>query len=65
MFKELCKNTDCAAVRDDEFSEPCNICDGYFKDDGLNDILFTEEEPNGGKGVCDICKKITSQMSKM
>ena len=53
---ELCKNTDCVAELDDENIEKCNICDGYYKDDGLNDILFIEEEPNNTKGTCDLCK---------
>ena len=54
---ELCKNTDCVAEKDDEYSESCNICDGYYKDDGLNDILFIEESPNNKKGSCDLCKE--------
>lgn len=65
----LCKNTDCERYPDDEdFDkdneadyEPrgewqkCNICDGYFVDDGLNDILFIEEEPNNRKAQCHLC----------
>jgi hypothetical protein len=65
----LCKNTDCERYPDDEdFDkdneadyEPrgelqkCNICDGYFVDDGLNDILFIEEEPNNRKEQCHLC----------
>ena len=42
----LCKNQDCSAVKTDEYNERCQICDGYFMDDGLNDILFIDEEPN-------------------
>ena len=54
--QELCKNTDCVAVRNDEFTEHCNICSGYYNDDGLNDILFIEEEPNNRKGTCELCR---------
>jgi hypothetical protein len=53
----LCKNTDCVAEKNDDYSESCNVCDGYFKDDGLNDILFIEEEPNNKKASCDLCKE--------
>ena len=55
--KELCINTDCVEEKTDEYDEECNICDGYYKDDGLNDILFIEEEPNNKKANCDLCKK--------
>ena len=41
-----CKNQDCSAVKTDEYDKKCQICDGYFMDDGLNDILFIDEEPN-------------------
>ena len=68
---KLCKNTDCERYPDDEDfdkdneaeyeprgeCQKCNICDGYFVDDGLNDILFIEEEPNNQKGGCDLCGK--------
>ena len=52
----LCKNTDCVAEKNDDYSESCNVCDGYFND-GLNDILFIEEEPNNKKASCDLCKE--------
>ncbi len=55
--KELCINTDCVEEKTDEYDEECNICDGYYKDDGLNDILFIEEDPNNKKANCDLCKK--------
>ena len=57
---DLCKNTDCVGEENEEYTESCNICDGYFKDDGLNDILFIEEEPNNRKASCDLCKKTKS-----
>lgn len=53
---KLCKNTDCIAEKSDE-NEKCGICDGYYIDDGLNDILFIEEKPNNRRHSCDICKK--------
>ena len=35
--------------------EKCQLCDGYFIDDGLNDIYFLEE--NGESGSCSLCGK--------
>ena len=55
--KKLCKNTDCVAEENDEYDESCNICDGYYKDDGLNDILFIQEEPNNEDAICNLCGK--------
>mgnify|MGYP001151480888 CR=1 FL=1 len=60
MSEVLCKNEDCVAIQDDEFTEKCSICDGYYADDGLNDILFIEETPNNKTGSCDLCKKTTN-----
>lgn len=68
---ELCENMDCERYPDDEdFDkeneeeyEPsgqwlkCNLCDGYFNDDGMGDILFIQEEPNNQKAQCDLCGK--------
>ena len=51
----LCKNQDCSAVKTDEYDKKCQICDGYFMDDGLNDILFIEESPNEKHGSCHLC----------
>ena len=51
---KLCKNQDCSEEPTDE-SEKCKICDGYFIDDGLNDIYFLEE--NGESGECSLCGK--------
>ena len=53
---KLCKNTDCISNKSDDY-EKCSICDGYYIDDGLNDILFIEEFPNNKKHSCDLCKK--------
>ena len=67
---KLCKNTDCERYPDDENFvkeneeeyEPrgqwkkCVLCDGYFDDNGFNDILFIEEESNN-QCQCDLCGK--------
>ena len=53
----ICKNEDCSKEKDDEYTEKCSICKGYYKDDGLNDILFIEEEPNNRNASCELCKK--------
>ena len=55
--EDLCKNEDCVLNKDDEHDEKCSICPGYYKDDGLNDILFIQEEPNNKNASCDLCKK--------
>lgn len=68
---ELCKNMNCErfpldwdftkdtheTYEEDEWKS-CAICDGYFNDDGLGDILFIEEEPNNRNASCDLCGKI-------
>lgn len=56
---KLCKNTDCSDKKTDE-NLKCSICDGYYIDDGLNDILFIEEPPNNNdneKHSCELCNK--------
>lgn len=66
----LCRNQDCLRYPDDELFDEnneneyessewikCSLCDGYFIDDGLNDILFIEEEPNNYNHSCDLCGK--------
>ena len=66
----LCRNEDCVRFPDDEMFDKdneeeyedsewikCSLCDGYFNDDGLNDILFIEEEPNNYNHSCDLCGK--------
>jgi hypothetical protein len=67
---ELCENMDCERYPPDwdfESDTPetyeegqwikCCLCDGYFNDDGLGDILFIEEVPNNRGGGCDLCGK--------
>ena len=68
---KLCKNMDCERYPPDwDFEEDteenyedgqqwvkCNLCDGYFNDDGMGDILFIEEEPNNQQAECSLCGK--------
>ena len=67
---KLCENQDCLRYPDDEDFDKdnekdyengqwkkCSLCDGYFNDDGLNDILFIEEEPNNNRSSCTLCGK--------
>lgn len=51
----LCKGTDCSKKKTDVFTNKCAICDGYFADDGLNDIFYVEEKPNRPTGACHLC----------
>lgn len=67
----LCKNMDCQRYPDDWDSEEdteetyqegqwkkCCLCDGYFDDDGMGDILYVQEEPNNQEDVaCNLCGK--------
>lgn len=67
----LCENTDCERYPDDEDFDKdneeeyegngewkkCALCDGYFVDDGFNDLLFISEEPNKKEAQCDLCGK--------
>jgi hypothetical protein len=67
---KLCENMDCERYPPDwDFEEDtedtyqegqwkkCCLCDGYFDDDGLGDILFIEEEPNNKTAECEMCGK--------
>ena len=68
---KLCVNMDCERYPPDwDFDEDteenyedgrqwvkCCLCDGYFNDDGMGDILFVQEEPNNQKAGCDHCGK--------
>jgi hypothetical protein len=67
---KLCVNMDCEQYPDDWDSEEdtedtyqegqwkkCCLCDGYFYDDGMGDILFVQEEPNNQEAECDLCGK--------
>ena len=67
----LCENMDCERYPPNwDFEEDtdenyetgqqwvkCYLCDGYFNDDGIGDILFIEEEPNNKTAQCDLCGK--------
>ena len=66
---KLCINNDCERYPPDWDPESdtestyqegqwkkCCLCDGYFDDDGLEDILYVEEEPNNQEDVaCNLC----------
>ena len=54
QLKNLCINTNCSAEMTDDFSEKCLLCDGFYSDDGLNDVLFIEEEPNNRSAECSL-----------
>ena len=67
---KLCRNMDCIRFPPDWDEEEdteetyqegqwkkCCLCDGYFDDDGLGDILFIEEEPNNSRASCNLCGK--------
>jgi hypothetical protein len=66
----LCENMDCERYPPDwDFEEDteetyqedqwkkCSLCDGYYNDDGMGDILFVQEEPNNQEAECDLCGK--------
>jgi len=67
---KLCENMDCYRFPPDwDFEEDteetyqedqwkkCCLCDGYFNDDGMGDILFVQEEPNNQQAECSLCGK--------
>jgi hypothetical protein len=67
---KLCENMDCEryppdwdAEQDTEETyqedqwQKCCLCDGYFNDDGMGDILFVQEEPNNQEAGCSLCGK--------
>jgi len=67
---KLCVNMDCERYPDDwDFEEDtedtyqegqwkkCCLCDGYFDDDGMGDILYVQEEPNNQEAECNLCGK--------
>ncbi len=68
---KLCENMDCERYPEDwDYEEDtedtyqegqwkkCCLCDGYFCDDGMGDILFVQEEPNNQEDVgCSLCGK--------
>jgi hypothetical protein len=68
----LCENMDCERYpEDDDFDkeneeeyesggqwQKCGLCDGYFNDNGMGDILYVQEEPNNQEDVgCSLCGK--------
>jgi hypothetical protein len=66
----LCRNMNCERFPPDWDEEEntidnyegdqwqkCTICDGFFNDDGIGDILFIEEEPNNEEAECELCGK--------
>ena len=66
----LCINMDCEKYPPDWDAEQdteetyqedqwkkCCICDGYFNDDGMGDILYVQEEPNNQEAECSLCGK--------
>ena len=67
---KLCENMDCERHPpdwdDEEDTEDtyqegqwkkCNLCDGYFDDDGMGDILYVQEKPHNKEAECDLCGK--------
>jgi hypothetical protein len=67
---KLCVNMSCERYPPDWDSEEdteetyqagqwqkCKLCDGYFNDDGLGDILFVQEDPNNQEAECSLCGK--------
>ena len=67
---KLCENMDCEQYPPDwDYEEDtedtyqqgqwkkCCLCDGYFDDDGMGDILYVQEEPNNQEAECDLCGK--------
>jgi len=67
---KLCVNMDCARYPPDwDFEEDtedtyqedqwkkCCLCDGYFNDNGMGDILFVQEGPNNQETECNLCGK--------
>ena len=67
---QLCENMDCERFPPDwDFEEDteetyeedqwkkCCLCDGYFDDNGMGDILYVQEEPNKQEAECSLCGK--------
>jgi len=67
---ELCENMDCEryppnwdfeedteeTYQEDQWKKCC-LCDGYFDDNGMGDILYVQEEPNNKEAECSLCGK--------
>jgi hypothetical protein len=58
---KLCKSEDCSPTEDDEHTEKCMLCDGYFADDGLNDCYNLDDNDEGG--WCSLCNKHSDQVN--
>ena len=67
---KLCVNMDCVKYPPDWDAEKdteetyqedpwlkCNQCDGYYNNDGGEDILYVQEEPNNQEAECSLCGK--------
>ena len=57
---KLCENMDCERCPSEGQWGKCNLCDGYYNEDGLGDILFIEEAPNNKRAQCELCGKDTN-----
>lgn len=67
---KLCENMDCEryppdwdpeqdteeTYQEDQWKKCC-LCDGYYDDNGMSDILFVQEEPNNQEAGCNLCGK--------
>ena len=49
---KLCKSMECKLIKDEEWNMKCAVCDGYYKDDGLHDILDVNDDENC---FCHLC----------
>ena len=67
---KLCENMDCVRYPPDyDYQEDteetyqqdrwkkCCVCDGYYDNDGMEDILYVQEEPNNQEVECSLCGK--------
>ena len=50
---KLCKSTECKLIKDEEWNMKCAVCDGYYKDDGLHDILDVNDDENRSCKLCE------------
>ena len=52
IVDKLCKSTPCQLIKDEEWNMKCSMCDGYYKDDGLHDILDVNDDENRSCKLC-------------
>ena len=52
IVDKLCKSTPCQLIKDKEWDIKCSMCDGYYKDDGLHDILDVNDDKNRSCKLC-------------